>query len=178
MRIQNIIALASAPIVIAGCGSIAAVETADLEGFWIASQARFVEIAAPKRNNEDIVGATSSTLSEGFHKGDVVRCVITPNDGIDNGAPVPSNEVTILNTLPQLGSVSVSPDFVAPCETLSCEVADLSEPDEADTLTFAYRWELNGAPIPPVTKTLSAALYAPNDGVSSCRFFRFPSMPW
>ena len=116
-----------------------------------------------KRNNEDIVGATSSTLSEGFHKGDVVRCVITPNDGIDNGAPVPSNEVTILNTLPQLGSVSVSPDFVAPCETLSCEVADLSEPDEADTLTFAYRWELNGAPIPPVTKTLSAALYAPND---------------
>ncbi|MGB0590428.1 MAG: hypothetical protein ACPGU1_12200 [Myxococcota bacterium] len=116
-----------------------------------------------KRNNEDIIGATNSTLSEGFAKGDVVRCVITPNDGIDDGDAVPSNEVTILNTLPAIGSVSVTPDFAAPCETLSCEVADVTEPDEADILTYAYRWELNGGPIAPVTKSLSAAAYAPND---------------
>ena len=116
-----------------------------------------------KRNNEDILGATSSTLNEGFAKGDIIRCIITPNDGIDDGNPVPSNEITILNTLPQIGSVSLMPDFVAPCETLSCEVADIAEPDEADSLTFAYRWERNGSPIPPVTKTVSAALYSPND---------------
>jgi hypothetical protein len=120
-------------------------------------------IYAWKRNNEDLIGATNSTLSEGFAKGDVIRCIVTPNDGIDDGAAVPSNEIVILNTLPQIGSVSVVPDFASPCETLSCEVADLNEPDEADLLTYAYRWELNGGPIPPVTKTLSAAAYAPND---------------
>ena len=105
MRIQNVIALASAPIVIAGCGSIAAVETADLEGFWIASQARFVEIAAPKRNNEDIIllgfevemqidaaGNFVLTIFDPEGEADSVVGILTVTDGraltlaTDNGA--------------------------------------------------------------------------------------------
>jgi hypothetical protein len=38
-----------------GCQSLQSVEPHELEGDWVASQARFVEIAAPKRNNVDLI---------------------------------------------------------------------------------------------------------------------------
>ena len=40
---------------VAGCRSLQEVQPAELEGEWTASQARYVEIAAPKRNNVDIL---------------------------------------------------------------------------------------------------------------------------
>lgn len=53
IRIQ-IAALAIAGLTL-GCRSLQSVEPYELEGSWVASQARFVEIAAPKRNNVDIL---------------------------------------------------------------------------------------------------------------------------
>jgi hypothetical protein len=51
----------------AGCKSATEVETTDLEGTWVASEARIVEIAAPKENNFDLIdlGYTAVFISDG-----------------------------------------------------------------------------------------------------------------
>jgi len=51
----------------AGCKSATEVETTDLEGTWVASEARIVEIAAPKENNFDLIelGYTAVFVSDG-----------------------------------------------------------------------------------------------------------------
>lgn len=54
MRRIQIAAIAMAGLTL-GCQSLQSVEPNELEGFWVASQARFVEIAAPKRNNVDVI---------------------------------------------------------------------------------------------------------------------------
>lgn len=41
--------------VLVGCQALTEVQPMELDGLWVASQARFVEIAAPKRNNIDII---------------------------------------------------------------------------------------------------------------------------
>jgi len=51
----------------AGCKSATEVETTDLEGTWVASEARILEIAAPKENNFDLIdlGYTAVFVSDG-----------------------------------------------------------------------------------------------------------------
>ncbi|MDP6946801.1 MAG: hypothetical protein QF464_21805, partial [Myxococcota bacterium] len=114
-------------------------------------------------NNQDLEGASLSILSGAFAKGDVVRCVVTPNDGAIDGQPMPSNEVLIGNTIPQIGTVTITPSFGAHCDTFSCDATDVLEPDEADTVAYSYRWELNDAPLEATTQTLAASSFTTDD---------------
>lgn len=47
--------LVLAALILTGCEPLADIETTDVAGTWVATQARYVEIAAPKRNNEDVL---------------------------------------------------------------------------------------------------------------------------
>lgn len=47
--------LVSALVSAQACEPVNSIEVEELAGTWIASQARFVEIAAPKRNNIDLI---------------------------------------------------------------------------------------------------------------------------
>lgn len=63
-----------------GCRSATEVETTDLEGAWVASEARILEIAAPKENNFDLIqlGYTASFVSDGT--GAFVIRLVSPED--------------------------------------------------------------------------------------------------
>jgi len=49
------VVVAAAATAFSGCVQLNSVEVQELEGLWVADQARYVEIAAPKRNNVDIL---------------------------------------------------------------------------------------------------------------------------
>ena len=50
-----------------GCRSATEVETTDLQGAWVGTEVRIVEIAAPKENNFDLIelGYTAGFVSDG-----------------------------------------------------------------------------------------------------------------
>ncbi|MDH3734678.1 MAG: hypothetical protein OEU54_14205 [Gemmatimonadota bacterium] len=82
MRTVRIALLAGATLV-AGCRSLADVQVTDLEGQWIASQARFVEIAAPKRNNEDLIQLGWDVEMDIDGAGNFVLSLFIPDDDDD-----------------------------------------------------------------------------------------------
>jgi hypothetical protein len=85
---------------------------------------------------------TDSTLTSGFHGGNVVSCVVTPNDGIDTGSSVEAS-VTIGNTAPSLGTAIISPDPAVAGTTLSCTTTGFTDVDgDADASTT--EWTING----------------------------------
>ncbi|MDP6942613.1 MAG: FG-GAP-like repeat-containing protein, partial [Myxococcota bacterium] len=118
-------------------------------------------------NDVLIEGETSTQLSGGLDKGDTVRCVVTPNDGVTDGLGVPSNVVTVLNTLPSLTGATVSPEVARLCETFTCTPGPVIDPDPSDqeTMDFFYRWTVNEVPIDVTTPTLTWADAAPADEV-------------
>ncbi len=86
---------------------------------------------------------TGTTLSGGFHGGQDVSCVVTPNDGIGTGSPA-ATTVTIGNTAPSLVGVTISPAAATASSTLTCSWDGFSDVDgdlDASTLT----WEVNGS---------------------------------
>ena len=126
-----------------------------------------------KKNNADLPGAETSTLSGAFDKGDVVRCVVTPSDGGADGAAVPSNEVLIGNTVPTIGAVTIEPAFGPPCVAFACQAQGVVEPNAAADVLFSYRWEVGDVPVDGATgASFDASALAPEDTV---RCFATPS---
>ena len=82
--------------------------------------------------------SSTSTL-----KGDSWQASVTPSDGEDFGATVNSNTITVLNSLPSIGSSAISPSNPTSADDLTA--SKIGEVDnDGDTLTFEYRWYLNG----------------------------------
>ena len=76
-------------------------------------------------------------------KGDSWQASVTPSDGEDFGATVNSNTITVLNSLPSIGSSAISPSNPTSADDLTA--SKIGEVDnDGDTLTFEYRWYLNG----------------------------------
>ncbi|CAI8317178.1 MAG: Uncharacterised protein [Candidatus Poseidoniaceae archaeon] len=77
-------------------------------------------------------------------KGDSWQASVTPSDGEDFGTTVNSNAITVLNSLPSISSVTVSPLNPTVDDDITASI--LGETDnDGDTLAFEYRWYLNGA---------------------------------
>ena len=77
-------------------------------------------------------------------KGDSWQAAVTPSDGEDFGATVNSNTVTVLNSLPSISSVTISPSNPTVDEDLTASISGETDND-GDTLAFEHRWYLNGA---------------------------------
>ncbi|NCG21205.1 MAG: hypothetical protein GWP91_19515, partial [Rhodobacterales bacterium] len=90
--------------------------------------------------------------------GDTAYCEVTPNDGDDDGTPVASGWVSVDNTAPTIGSVTLSPDPAYETTTLTCTAANVDDVD-GDLVTLAYSWTVGGVPILPVTTTLNGAYF-------------------
>lgn len=71
---------------------------------------------------------TEPTFSGDFVDGDVVTCIVTPNDGEDTGPPL-SSSITIINTPPSIESVSINPTEADYSTTLTCTWDGYSDPD-------------------------------------------------
>ena len=76
-------------------------------------------------------------------KGDNWQASITPSDGEDFGATVNSNTINVLNSLPLIASSAISPSNPTVDDDLSASISGETDND-GDTLSFEYRWYLNG----------------------------------
>ncbi len=96
-------------------------------------------------NGAVVDGQTSATLNAAyFSKGQAVRAEATPHDDQGAGEPVPSNVVTIQNSLPVLPSADLGTDPYFTDDVIAVSLGDATDAD-GDTITFTYRWFVNGA---------------------------------
>ena len=109
-------------------------------------------------------GTSDTTLSDTYwDKGEDVICTVTPEDGSDDGLSVPSNTVTILNTEPEIDSVSVSPADAAVSDPLTCSYSGYQDAD-GDTDASTYSWTISGTEV-GTSSTLSSG-YSSGDTVT------------
>jgi|GEM_PF-1681765 len=116
--------------------------------------------------------ATTATVSTGFRGGDVVRCRVTPHDGVTAGAVVGAN-ITVINRVPTVSNVRISP--TAPTvegETLTC-LYGYSDPD-SDADVSVVQWIVEGGVVATGTTfadhfpgDLVACRVTASDGVDS-----------
>lgn len=101
---------------------------------------------------------TTPTLAAAFERGDVVQCSVTPTDGLDDGAEVFSNAVTVGDTAPTLAGVVIQPD-VARTETLLTCVATGGDDVDGDTVTYRYAWTVDGTTVAVTGNTLASSWF-------------------
>jgi alpha-tubulin suppressor-like RCC1 family protein len=88
--------------------------------------------------------ATSFTLgSELFNKGDVVEVELFPADPEEEGEGYTTGAVTVLNSLPVIQSVVITPNPAFADDTL---LANLTASDaDGDPISYTYQWRIEGA---------------------------------
>jgi hypothetical protein len=98
---------------------------------------------------------SNNTLNESFMKGDSVYVIATPNDGVDDGSPVTSNTVDILNSTPSTPTVSVygSPNdpAIEGEDDLMCDIDTPSTDVDGDAITYTYVWSDDASGTPQQT---------------------------
>jgi formylglycine-generating enzyme required for sulfatase activity len=93
--------------------------------------------------NGSVVSASPTLSPSLFGSGDRVFVTVTPFDGTDAGTPAISGTVVVANSLPLIGSVSLSPTLAYETSTMTATVSGALDPD-GDALTFIYAWYVNG----------------------------------
>lgn len=100
-----------------------------------------------------------------FANGNDVYCVITPTDGEDDGTPVQSNTVTVQNSAPTIGSVTLAPNPATELDTLTCSAVNITDPD-GDAVALSFAWTVAGFSVPGATSsTLTGANFDKGQGV-------------
>ena len=109
-----------------------------------------------------------------FDKGDTVQCIVTPNDGEDNGTPVGSAVVTVGNSLPVLASATITPGAPKEADTMSVTLGAATDAD-GDRISFKYAWYVNSSKV-STASTLKGVSFdkgdkvyvvvTPNDGIA------------
>lgn len=107
---------------------------------------------------------TSPAFGGALAIGDAVACIATPDDGTELGASMRSNTVTIVNNLPTVASVTLTPMMADIFSTLTCQEMGLMDAD-GDPVSASYSWLVNGGMIAATTPTLSAPDFAKADQV-------------
>ncbi len=107
----------------------------------------------------DVFYTTGSGLTTGFARGDTVKAVVTPTDGITPGTPITTSAVTVLNSVPQVLSVGIGPTSPTQANTLVANV--VSSDADTDALTLTYDWYVNGTVVQSgATGTLAPGPFA------------------
>lgn len=110
---------------------------------------------------------TGPTLAGAFVGGDVVTCTVTPDDGTDTGSDV-SASITVDNTAPALGPVSIAPASAYNDDTLTCIASATDADGGAPTLSYAWTNTSTGVSLGSgATVALSPSL-ASSDDVVTC----------
>ena len=116
-------------------------------------------------NGSAIAPTTSTLTGTYFNKANTVSVRVTPNDGTVDGAQVGSNSVTISNSPPSIVSVSLTPTIAFATSTLTAAVVGGADAD-GDTITYRYKWFVNGSAIAPTTSTLGSPFFSAGNTVS------------
>ena len=127
--------------------------------------------------DSEILGSSGDTIDGTlFDKDDQVYVVVTPNDGIEDGAPVTSSTLTISNSAPTGLTANVtSSDSFYNDSTLTC-AASASDIDPEDAvLSYTYVWStgdtgaeliLDGSMMPGSSITSCTATATDTSGAS------------
>jgi hypothetical protein len=106
-----------------------------------------------------LVGATSATLTgASFDKGDDVHCQVSPFDGTDAGGVVSTNTVSVVNSLPSLASVALTPTVLDTTIDVAAVPGGWSDAD-GDSPGYVHQWHVSGAPTGYDTDVLSSTFF-------------------
>jgi hypothetical protein len=101
--------------------------------------------------------STGPTLeADQFITDDTINCSATPNDGTDYGMTMTSSDVTVVNSAPVIGTVSITPDPAYIADDLTCNVTDVNDADGTTAFIFSYAWTVNGVVNAEVSPTFAA----------------------
>jgi alpha-tubulin suppressor-like RCC1 family protein len=116
-------------------------------------------------DGNEVAGQTeASLLGSHFSKGQAVRVEVTPHDGVEAGAPVESNSVTIQNTAPVLASAALGSGPYRIDDTVTVTPGVPTDAD-GDAITLSYRWFVNGVEEPGANGTSLAGAFIRGDAV-------------
>lgn len=101
-----------------------------------------------------------------FERGNDVYVVVLPSDGIDEGDPLTSNTIRILNSAPTQPVIEITPQSAyAGIDDLSCTVVEPSLDADQDSVKYTFIWSdpngvevQNSGEIPGTTNVLDGAL--------------------
>ncbi|HMV67420.1 MAG TPA: hypothetical protein PKA64_11265, partial [Myxococcota bacterium] len=95
-------------------------------------------------NGVELAGQTGATLGAPHLRRDqAVTCAAAPFDGTDAGEELLSNVVTIRNSAPRIGSVSLSTQSPADGESITAQAVGVID-DDGDRVTIGWQWYVNG----------------------------------
>lgn len=84
-----------------------------------------------------------------FDRGDDVEVTVTPNDGTDDGSPVTSSSVTVVNTLPEAPELAFNPTTPgAGVDDVYCEIDTAAYDADGDTVSYTFSWTGDGVAYP------------------------------
>jgi len=87
-------------------------------------------------------GVSSAVLASGHVVDDVVSCIVTPSDGIDEG-PAVSDSIVILNSAPAITNVVITPNPASAIDALTCSWEGYIDVD-GDADVSEATWSING----------------------------------
>lgn len=106
------------------------------------------------RVNSTYLGLDAPTFGPGrVRRGDQVTCQVTPTDGTSRGEPRESRTITILNTVPTVPEVILSPEDPTDNNDLLCDVVAPSTDADGDGVEYGFRWFRNGIEYTGATST-------------------------
>jgi subtilisin-like proprotein convertase family protein/BMFP domain-containing protein YqiC/DNA-directed RNA polymerase subunit RPC12/RpoP/translation initiation factor IF-1 len=119
-----------------------------------------VEYSNTTTSTTDVLSAWSTS------KGEVWKCVVTPQDDESSYGNSTEKNVTILNTPPSITNATISPTTAYTGSTLTATPSGWSDID-GDTASYTYKWFKNGTEISGQTNaTLSGAYFDKRDNIS------------
>ena len=100
-----------------------------------------------------LVGSSATLSGDNFSKGQTVYVVVTPSDDAEAGSAVTSSVATVVNTVPEITSVSLSPEEVYTNDTIAASVSTYDV--DGDTVTVDYLWSVDGGVLAETASSLS-----------------------
>jgi hypothetical protein len=121
----------------------------------------------------DLEEATDTFPDEKTTKGDELRVTVFPVDAFSLGESVSSSITTVMNSVPSMPSIIVTPELPEPTDNLLCTVDITSSDDDDDTITYLYRWLVDGVEAPGRTSSLLSFLHTSNGEIWQCEVTPF-----
>jgi len=94
--------------------------------------------------NGSSAGSAETLDGSSFDRGDSISCTVTTHDGEESGDSRSSGSTTVLNTLPVIDSVSLSPSPIYEGDVVTASISGTTD-DDGDSVSIDYAWFVNGA---------------------------------
>lgn len=148
------------PSITAASFTPAAVRTADaveatFEGI-VDADGDTVTLAFSWTVNGAVVSTAAILAAESHAKGDVIGLTVVPNDGMEDGPGFVLDDITVLNTAPEVSSASITPGLARTDDVLS--VTPVLFDIDGDDVEVAYSWTVD---------TVATATTATLDGTTA-----------